>query len=61
MTHATIEKGGLYDAIYGPLLALHHTAWTTQKGIVTFQGLGAYSSTATSTCQKRGASNVVSD
>ena len=34
-SHKPLEKGGSAGAIYLPYLVLHHTAWSTQKGMWT--------------------------
>ena len=39
----TLEIRGSGGAIYLPYLVLHHTAWSAQKGMSTFKGLGTYS------------------
>ena len=36
-----LEIGASGGAIYLPYLVLHHTAWSTQKGMSTLYGLGA--------------------
>ena len=36
-----LEIGGPCGAFYLPYMVLHHTAWSTQKGVSTSQGLGA--------------------
>ena len=38
-----LKIGGSGGAIYLPYLVLYYTAWSTQKGMSTLQGLGAYS------------------
>ena len=40
-TRSPTSNHYIYGAIYGPLLVLHHTGWSTQKGMLTFQWLGA--------------------